>query len=69
VLEEYFLIASGGLKIIENCMAYVRGFGIQLMPVLQDLNQLQDLYPKRWQTFMSVQHAAKRHPVTLETGT
>ena len=53
VLEEYFLIASGGLKIIESCMAYVRGFGIQLLPVLQDLNQLQDLYPKRWQTFLS----------------
>jgi type IV secretion system protein VirD4 len=53
ILEEYFLIASGGLKIIESCMAYVRGFGIQLFPVLQDLNQLQDLYPKRWQTFLS----------------
>ena len=53
LLEEYFLIASGGLKIIESCMAYVRGFGIQLVPVLQDLNQLQDLYPKRWQTFLS----------------
>jgi type IV secretory pathway TraG/TraD family ATPase VirD4 len=53
LLEEYFLIANGGLKIIESCMAYVRGFGIQLIPILQDLNQLQDLYPKRWQTFMS----------------
>ena len=53
ILEEYFLIANGGLKIIESCMAYVRGFGIQLVPVLQDLNQLQDLYPKRWQTFLS----------------
>jgi type IV secretion system protein VirD4 len=53
LLEEYFLIANGGLKIIESCMAYVRGFGIQLAPVLQDLNQLQDLYPKRWQTFLS----------------
>lgn len=53
ILEEYFLIANGGLKIIESCMAYVRGFGIQLVPVLQDLNQLQDLYPKLWQTFLS----------------
>lgn len=53
LLEEYFLIASGGLKIIESCMAYVRGFGIQLIPVLQDLNQLQDLYKTRWQTFLS----------------
>jgi hypothetical protein len=34
-------------------MAFVRGFGIQLIPMLQDLNQLQDLYPKRWQTFLS----------------
>ncbi|HWA89791.1 MAG TPA: type IV secretory system conjugative DNA transfer family protein [Rhizomicrobium sp.] len=53
LLDEYFLIANGGLTIIENCMAYVRGFGIQLIPMLQDLNQLQDLYPKRWQTFLS----------------
>jgi type IV secretion system protein VirD4 len=53
LLEEYFLIANGGLKIIESCMAYVRGFGIQLVPVLQDLNQLQDLYKTRWQTFLS----------------
>jgi type IV secretion system protein VirD4 len=53
LLDEYFLIANGGLKIIENCMAYVRGFGVQLVPMLQDLNQLQDLYPKRWQTFLS----------------
>lgn len=53
LLDEYFLIANGGLKIVENCMAYVRGFGVQLIPMLQDLNQLQDLYPKRWQTFLS----------------
>jgi type IV secretion system protein VirD4 len=53
LLDEYFLIANGGLQIIENCMAYVRGYGIQLIPMLQDLNQLQDLYPKRWQTFLS----------------
>jgi len=53
LLDEYFLIAKGGLTIIENCMAFVRGFGIQLIPMLQDLNQLQDLYPKRWQTFLS----------------
>jgi type IV secretion system protein VirD4 len=53
LLDEYFLIAKGGLSIIENCMAFVRGFGIQLIPMLQDLNQLQDLLPKRWQTFIS----------------
>ncbi len=53
LLDEYFLIANGGLRIIENCMAYVRGFGVQLIPMLQDLNQLQDLYPKRWETFLS----------------
>ena len=45
ILDEYFLIANGGLKIIEQAWAFVRGFGIQLLVALQDLPQLQDLYP------------------------
>ena len=53
LLDEFFPIANGGLKIIETVWAYVRGYGIQIIPILQDLNQLQDLYPKRWQTFLS----------------
>ena len=52
ILDEYFLIANGGLKIIEQAWAFVRGFGIQLLVALQDLPQLQDLYPRRWSTFL-----------------
>jgi type IV secretion system protein VirD4 len=40
------------LPSIENAMAIARGFGVQLWPFLQDLNQLNALYKDRWQTFM-----------------
>ena len=36
-----------------DIMGIGRGYRLQLWPVLQDLNQLEELYPKRWQTFLS----------------
>jgi type IV secretion system protein VirD4 len=33
--------------------AMMRGFGVQLWPVLQDLGQLTTLYPKRWESFIA----------------
>lgn len=44
--------ALGHLSIIETTWALVRGYGIQLAPVLQDLNQLRSLYSDRWETFI-----------------
>jgi type IV secretion system protein VirD4 len=44
--------ALGHLQIIENAWAQVRKYGIQMMPVFQDLNQLQAIYDKRWETFV-----------------
>ena len=44
--------ALGHLKIIETTWALARGYGIQMMPVLQDLNQLKSLYKERWETFL-----------------
>ncbi len=52
LLDEYFLLASGGLRVFEQAWAYVRGFGVQLVPILQDINQLMILY-KNWQTFVA----------------
>jgi type IV secretion system protein VirD4 len=50
VLDEFAQL--GRLKIIEDAMALSRGYGVQLLPVLQDLNQLQ-IYGKGWETFLA----------------
>jgi type IV secretory pathway TraG/TraD family ATPase VirD4 len=34
-------------------MGIGRGYGLRIWPVLQDLNQLKELYPERWETFLS----------------
>ncbi len=44
--------ALGHLEIIETVWAVVRGYGVQLMPMFQDLNQLKGLYKERWETFI-----------------
>jgi type IV secretion system protein VirD4 len=46
--------ALGHLQIIETTWALVRGYGIQIMPVLQDLHQLKTLYKERWETFIGM---------------
>jgi type IV secretion system protein VirD4 len=51
-LDEF--AALGHLKIIETVWALVRGYGIQIMPILQDLNQLKELYRNRWETFVGM---------------
>jgi type IV secretion system protein VirD4 len=56
MLDEF--AALGHLKIIETVWALVRGYGIQIMPVLQDLNQLKSLYEQRWETFLGNAGAA-----------
>jgi type IV secretory pathway TraG/TraD family ATPase VirD4 len=47
-------LAQDHLSIIETTWALVRGYGIQLVPVLQDLNQLKELYKERWETFIGM---------------
>ena len=51
LLDEFAQL--GTLKIMSDVMGVGRGYGLQLWPVLQDLNQLQELYPKRWRTFLA----------------
>lgn len=51
-LDEF--AALGHLEIIETVWALVRGYGIQIMPILQDLNQLKELYRDRWETFVGM---------------
>jgi type IV secretion system protein VirD4 len=52
MLDEF--AALGHLEIIETVWALVRGYGIQIMPILQDLNQLKHLYKDRWETFIGM---------------
>jgi type IV secretion system protein VirD4 len=50
VLDEFAQL--GFLPPVENAAGIARGFGVQLWPILQDLNQLKALYRDRWQTFI-----------------
>jgi type IV secretion system protein VirD4 len=50
ILDEFAQL--GYLPPIENAAGIARGFGVQLWPILQDLNQLKALYRDRWQTFI-----------------
>jgi len=50
MLDEF--AALGHLQIIETVWAQVRGYGIQIMPVLQDIHQLKTIYKDRWETFV-----------------
>jgi type IV secretion system protein VirD4 len=43
----------GHLGPIEDAFGLVRGYGVQLWPILQDLNQLKELYKERWETFVA----------------
>lgn len=52
VLDEFY--ALGHLQIISTVWALTRGYGIKMMPVLQDLNQLKKLYPDIWETFVGM---------------
>lgn len=50
MLEEF--AALGHMKTLESAVAYMRGFGVKLWAVLQDLTQIQRDYPKSWETFL-----------------
>jgi type IV secretion system protein VirD4 len=50
ILDEFAQL--GHLGPIEDAFGLVRGYGVQLWPILQDLNQLKALYRDRWETFV-----------------
>jgi type IV secretion system protein VirD4 len=50
MLDEFAQL--GHLGPIEDAFGLVRGYGVQLWPILQDLNQLKALYKERWETFV-----------------
>lgn len=50
MLDEFAQL--GRLEVIEQNMALMRGYGVKLWPVFQDLAQAQDIYEKRWESFI-----------------
>jgi type IV secretion system protein VirD4 len=52
ILDE-FAAAVQRLSVVEVAMGLARGYGLQLLNVLQDLGQLQGLFPKTWETFLA----------------
>lgn len=51
LLDEFAQL--GHLKAIEDAMGMAAGYGVQLWPIFQDLNQAEQIYGKRWQTFLA----------------
>jgi type IV secretion system protein VirD4 len=45
------------LPTISNAMNIARGYGIQLWPFVQDLNQLKDIYEDKWENFVGASSA------------
>ncbi len=50
ILDEFAQL--GHLGPVEDAFGLVRGYGVQIWPILQDLNQLKALYKDRWETFL-----------------
>jgi type IV secretion system protein VirD4 len=50
ILDEFAQL--GYLPAISNAMNIARSFGVQLWPIVQDLNQLHTIYKDNWQNFL-----------------
>ena len=68
VLDEF--AALGRMEAIEKAAGLMAGYGVKLMPVLQDLGQLKRHYRESWETFLGnagvVQFFANADLTTLE---
>lgn len=49
-LDEF--AALGRFKEIEHAAGYMRGYGMKLAPVIQNIGQVKNLYEKNWETFL-----------------
>jgi type IV secretion system protein VirD4 len=60
IMDEFAQL--GRLGPIEDALGQGRGYGIALLPVLQDINQLRDLYQARAETFAGMSGAVFAFP-------
>lgn len=51
MLDEFAQL--GRMEIVEDNYALMRGFGVKMWPIFQDLNQAKTHYGERWQSFIS----------------
>lgn len=42
----------GRFKAIEDSAGYMAGYGLKLVPIIQNVGQIQELYARNWETFM-----------------
>lgn len=50
ILDEFSSL--GNFPIIEDAAAYMAGYGIKLVPVIQNIGQVKKLYERNWETFL-----------------
>lgn len=50
-MDEFYAI--GPLATLAKASGALAGYGLKLWPILQNLSQLRELYPKNWQTFFA----------------
>lgn len=50
LLDEFPVL--GRIKAIEESAGYMAGYGIKLVPVIQNIGQVRQLYDKNWETFL-----------------
>ncbi len=43
----------GEMKMLEEASAYMAGYGIKLVPIIQNIGQIKNIYPRSWETFLS----------------
>lgn len=51
VMDEFYAI--GPLATLAKASGALAGYGLKLWPILQNLSQLRELYPRNWQTFFA----------------
>ena len=51
MLDEFPALEN--FKLIEDAAGYMAGYGIKLVPVIQNIGQIKKLYDKNWETFLS----------------
>ncbi|MCP4184810.1 MAG: type IV secretory system conjugative DNA transfer family protein [Hyphomicrobiales bacterium] len=49
-LDEFSVL--GRFKEIEEKAGYIRGYGVKLVPIIQNIGQIKNLYAKNWETFL-----------------
>ncbi|PLU25719.1 TraM recognition domain-containing protein, partial [Sinorhizobium medicae] len=51
-LLDEFGSALGHFKLIEDAAGNMAGYGIKLVPIIQNIGQVQKIYEKNWETFL-----------------